>query len=429
MTAAAAAARPSGGHKKAVLWGVATKAATFILFYALQIYLVRTAGIEAYGRWNYFYSAFTIIAVLANFGIQHSARKHLAQFAGREGFGAVVKSSLRLRALFSGLFAALMLLSAGPLAAALGRPELRSLFLWAAPMVFFTGFVEYFKEFFIGLRRIDRNLLINSCEYGAKLLLTAVLFGLTASLSGVAAAFAFALLVAACAGLWNARGILAEGPGGGVFGRTGFSLKLLAYALPMFMVEALNMAAGNMDTLILGYLAGDKAVGLYSIPKQIAIKAPHISMAICMGIMPVFAQFESARAGELKALFRKLLLANAVIAGSIVAVIMLFAGKLLGLLYGPASVQAAPAFRVLCLYIAAATFSVYFASFLEYRGFAAKLARNIVIAFVVEAGLCLLLAPRYGALGAAWALSGAWTLFLALNVLSARKAFLLAQRD
>ncbi|MDD4005295.1 MAG: oligosaccharide flippase family protein [Elusimicrobiaceae bacterium] len=401
-----------------VFWSFAAKGSALVLFYAFQVYLARKAGTSVYGQWNLFYSVFSILAIIANCGINFSSQKHMAQHDGTDRLASVFGSALVLRFCVSAAFMAAWFVLAGPLAAALGRRDLAPFIAAAAPAIFLAGHAEFFKEVFIGLRLIRNNFIINTLEYGLKLVFTIAALRIFAGLLPVVWAFALALLVTVLAGLLLARARIKEP---WKFS-AGFAGSVAVYALPLLVYEISNTLLSETDTVILGMLKGNHEVGVYSMAKQLLVKAPHLAVAISMGIMPAFARLDHANRAELKKLLHSLLKLNTVISGLLAGAVLIFADAIMSTLFGAAGAASANVLRVMCGYMVFSLFTVYSVSFLRYTGQAGLLAVNMLAAIAADVFLMLLLAPSLGALGAAISVSVSYGVFASLNFIAVHRA-------
>lgn len=385
-------------------------------FYALQIVLVRGLGLRDYGLWSVFYSVFVVGMIFSCFGLNHSARRHIAE---QEGAGAVpdlLRSIMKLRLLVSVAAALLWWALSGFIAIRLGKPELAPLFAWSAPLLVLCTFGELFKELFIGLRRIDYNCLLSFVEHAGKIALVLLAFAWAVSTAGALAAFTAALALAVVCGFWLLREYFCAGAG------ESFCRPLAAYAMPLLVSELLFVLLSELDTILLGMLRPPEEVGLYSVSKQVMFKAPHLALALGMGILPVFAKTDKPLA-ELKPLFVKLLRLNTFSAGAAALLLVALGGPVLALLFGEESRGAASFFPWLAPYLLAATYNVYFSYLLEYRGQARLIARNLSAALLCAVVLLVWLVPHLGAKGAAIAMSCGYVLLALLNWRAASKLF------
>ncbi|MFH1848549.1 MAG: polysaccharide biosynthesis C-terminal domain-containing protein, partial [Candidatus Omnitrophota bacterium] len=105
----------------------------------------------------------------------------------------------------------------------------------------------------------------------------------------------------------------------------------------------------------------------------------------------------------------------------IIAGILLFADKFTLLVYGNDFAGSAAILRILTLYVACFSFSIYFSSLLDYQGLARKRAVALSFSTALNIALNFVLIPRYGAAGAAIATTVSYLPYLALNGLEARR--------
>ena len=165
---------------KESFWSFTAKGTAFLLYLLINVYLARTLGVERFGTWSFFFSTLTIIILLSYFGINRSARKYVAQYNKTSELSNILKSSVKLRLIFSLIFTIIIILVHKPLAILIGKPEFEHLFLLSAPLIMLSGLVEFLKNIFMGLHRIIYNFIINLLEYGLKMIL--VITCLTVSL-------------------------------------------------------------------------------------------------------------------------------------------------------------------------------------------------------------------------------------------------------
>jgi len=406
---------------KETFWSFAGKGTTFLLVMLFNVYLARRLGTERFGEWAFFFSLLTVISVLSYSGINASARRYVAQRSETEELSGVLKSSVRLRFIVSLVFAVSLFLVRRPLAAFIGRPEFAPLFAAAAPLIFFAGLVEFLKQVFTGLHRIRYNFIVNLVEYGLKLLLVVFFLGFSRSLTGIVNSFTIAAFTAAVIGFYCLRKNFYMKDRAD--GKKDFTKHIFKYSIPLFFIGIGFLLVTEIDTLMLGVLSTDREVGLYAVAKQIIVKLPHISLAMAMGIMPVFAKLNSKNKRKLMALFYRLLKMNAVVFLVIVTILLFFSRSFICFAFGSAYSAAALPLRILTAYLVFYSFSVLLSSFLNYQGRAAKRAVSLGACMLFNIALNVLLIPAYGAVGAAVATTVSFFPYTVLNAIEVRKVF------
>ena len=105
---------------KETSWSFVAKGIAFLLYFSLNVHLARTLGIDRFGTWSFFFSILTIIILLSHFGINASAKKYVAQYNKTSELNNVLKSSLKLRLIFSLTFTIIIILVHEPLAILVG---------------------------------------------------------------------------------------------------------------------------------------------------------------------------------------------------------------------------------------------------------------------------------------------------------------------
>ena len=409
-------------HKlaKETLWAFLSKGSTFVLIYTLDVFLARWLGVARYGSWALFFSWLTILMLIAHGGINASARKFIAQYNGAPALRSALAASLRLRVLASVPAAVLLAVFHGPMARLVHRPELAPLFLHAAPLLFLLGLNEYLRAAFAGLHRIRYLFMLNWCDYGLRLLLAVAFLLFSKEVVVIVHAFTAAGAVAAVFGVATLYY---------VFYRPlppsdrDLTRDILAYSAPMFVIGVGFVVITELDTVMIGLLRSDYEVGVYAVAKRLVVKLPHISAAVSMGVMPVFAQMSEDNKASLERLFARLLRLNAVLFGAIAAGILGCGWLLVPLVYGDAYRASVLPLYLLTPYLVIFSFSIFISTFLDYRGLAMKRARNLALTIVINVVLNLVLIPRYGGPGAAVATSVSCVPYLALNWIEARRAF------
>lgn len=390
----------------------------FAFFIGLNLFLARYLGPDRFGEWSFFFSILTVILLVSYLGINASARKFIAQHNETAELKAVLRSSIKLRIIFSLVFTLLMLALSKPLAGWFDRPNFEVLFYAAVPIVFFAGLVEYLKNVFQGLHRLKYDFYINLSEYGLKLLLAVCFLLFINELIGVVFAFNLAFVFTAVLGFYFLyRHFYKNRPDSGA----DYTSKIWQYSLPLFVISIGFLIATEIDTVMIGILSTDYEVGIYAVAKQIIVKLPHIALVISLGAMPLFAKMDHSNKEYLKGLFYRLLKINTIIFGLISILILAAGWFFIPLIFGKEYADSVLPLVILVPYLILFSYSIFLSSFLDYRGKAKKRAINLIIAVLINLGLNIALIPRYGAVGAALATSVSYVPYMMLNCIEVRK--------
>ncbi len=404
---------------KETIWSLLTKGITVILFLFINIILARKLGADSFGLWSLFLSVITFIFTLSYFGINASTRKFVAQHNKTDNLKNVLVSSIKLRFMFSLLFTILFLIIYKPLALILQTPELEVLLLYGTPLIFLSGFVEYFKNIFRGLHRIKYNLFINTSEYGLKLALIILFFLFSDSVINVVNSFTIALFITALLGFYFLYFKFYKDLKSN---NKDFSKKIFNYSLPLIFISLGFIVLTEIDTIMIGALSSTAEVGIYAIAKQITIKLPHISLILAMGTMPIFAKLNASNKEELEKKFFNLLRINTGIFIVIVLGILFSSPIIIPLIFGVEYAKSVLPLQILTIYLFGFATSILLSSFLDYIGKAKKRAYNISVTIILNILLNALLIPIYGATGAAIATSISYIPYTILNWIETKKS-------
>lgn len=418
-------AKLEGKLIKETLWSFANKAIVLVLFFLINIYLARKLGVEKYGLWSFFLSIFSVILLFSEFGINASSRKYIAQDNETDNLRTILSSSLKLRVLTSLIFSFLLLLISKPLATWIIHPELHTLFLCSVPLVFFSGLVEFLKSTFTGLHRIKYVFLVNAIEYSLKFLLIMCFFVFSIQMVAVVKSYIFAAIISSTIGLLFLYFRFYKGLHRS---RKSYLKKIFQYSLPLVVCNLGFIIFTESDSIMLGMLQTDREVGIYAVSKQIIVKLPHISLAIIMGVMPVFAKMNNENVERLKSLFLKLLKINTIIFSIISLLIVTLAWFFIPLVYGADYNDSILPLQLLVPFLLSLSYSAYVGTLLDYQGLAKKRALNLTLGILLNISLNFILIPRYGASGAAISTSISYLPYFLLNCFALRKHFIWTYR-
>lgn len=399
---------------KEISWSFFTIGVVFLLYFSLNIYLARSLGVEKFGSLSFFLSILSIFILLSGFGINVSTSKYVAQYNKTEKLITVLNSGIKLRFIFSLFFSIIIAIFHNQLALFVGKPELSLLFLFAAPLLFFSGVVAFLKKVFQGLHRLKYNFIINFLENGLKLVLVVIFFTFSSEIFSIINAFVLSFLITSFVGFYLLYKNFYKKYKTN-YKEKSFSKDIFEYSIPLLFISIGFAVAMEVDILMLGLLTTDREVGIYTVAKKIAVKLPHISIAISMGVMPLFVKFNNDKQEKLKKIFYTVLKINTLIFFIIALVIFFFSPFFIPLIFGSQYSSSALSLQILTVYLVAYSFSILLSSFLNYQGLAKKRAVNLSFSIFLNIVLNFALIPSYGAVGAAISTSVSYLPYVFLN--------------
>lgn len=373
--------------------------------YGFTLLVANVYGAHAMGVFTLFVTVLNIASVVGRLGFDTAILKFTAEYAAqgrvdlarevfRKSVGLVVPVCLSLSAL-------LYLFAPALAQGVFGKAYLAVPFRLAAFAVLPFSMLVLVAEGLRGLKRIrdysflqDMSLpLVGTVVLALSLpFLRSEFAPVAAHLAATVTACGFALV------LW-ARA-MPSAPARAATIRLG---TILQVSLPMLVSASLYVFMGWADKIILGIYAPEREVGIYNVALKISSLTSLTLFAVNSIAAPKFAQCHGA--GDAEGLRRIAQQATAVIfwsAAPVLLVFLLFPRPILGL-FGPEFRAGASALRLLALgqFVNAATGSVGY--LLQMTGRQRVFQHVMVAAVVVNLAANLLLVPRYGMNGAAFA--------------------------
>ncbi len=369
--------------------------------------LSRALGTEGFGAFSFSFVVASFGVLLADFGVGPWLTRAAAQYAGEAAL--LLSEAFRLRALTSVAAGALTLLLAGLYLHDAAR------FTNVACMlayVFLLGYVGVYEAMLMGKERADRVAI--SMGAGKGLELTAVLAWVATGAAGNVAGAAVALATATAARLLLVRAMTrgalratGELPAGRPPAR---DPEVVRQARRRMLREALPFAAGSVvwttyfkvDVLLLERLGTPAGLGLYTAAYRVLEALVLFPRSVVGVVYPVV----SAAWAE-KTLTRSLLSrparALAALALACAAGIWVLAPEIMRFLFGAAFADGAGALRVLGLAAVPLFMNSLLAMVLPGTHRQGEWVRYTLLAFVINVTANLILIPRVGFEGAAWA--------------------------
>ncbi|MCB2200024.1 flippase [bacterium] len=178
----------------------------------------------------------------------------------------------------------------------------------------------------------------------------------------------------------------------------------LRSSLPILAVAGIQMINTRIDILMVGSLMGAESAGLYTVANRGAQLVLLVYFAVNAALAPTVASLWTEKNIErLQDVVRKA--TRVTFLGSLpIAFILIVGGRWFLLIFGEAFVAGLPALIVLCLAQLVTVFFGAVGTVLMMTGHERQAAVGAAVSALLNIGLNLLLIPKFGMLGAAWAL-------------------------
>lgn len=201
---------------------------------------------------------------------------------------------------------------------------------------------------------------------------------------------------------------------------------LLKESYILGLVSLIIQGFVNVDIMVLGNLKDAVEVSMFYAPHNLLILMNVLPISIMSGFFPSLSRSAGADFRLLLYKYEKAFKIFAIISIFLSAMCIVFAKKIIFILYGQEFLRAIPSFQILSVSL---IFTMLF-SVVDFTLVAIKRQNVLILCFlsglIIRAGLDLLLIPRYGSLGASIAsLSGYIVIFIiGFSMLSRYAVFL-----
>jgi O-antigen/teichoic acid export membrane protein len=365
---------------------------------ALVIVAAPRLGQAGFGRFQFAATVTTLLALGTDLGLATWTTRTLARSRARAA--TVVRTGLRVRALAALPCAVVMAL----VAYAMGPGEARAAMVFLGVTALVNAFADHFAAIFRGYERfrdetklnVTRAVLLTGAGLGA--------LALDRSVVALTVGMAAGTLAGAAYGLRLIRRATPVAAGAADPGTFDPALARLATreGLPIWLAGLLSLLYFKGDAVLLRLFCGDSELGAYGAAYKFFEGAMLVPAILMAGAFPPLARAHGHRERQRpwEVLIVTALLALGLLAG---ASVYLGSASLVALVFGPGFVRAVPSLRVLSLGL-----PLLFLNFgLTHLLIARDLQRrNLVLAgsmLVLNVSLNLVLTPRLGGPGAAWA--------------------------
>ncbi|HEX3901371.1 MAG TPA: flippase [Polyangia bacterium] len=388
-----------GKEGRTALGNAAVKALSVPVEKACRLGLMVVAapilGAAAFGSYQFAFAATTMMALCTDLGMSVWTTRALARDRSRAP--VIVATALRLR-----LFATLPYLGVVAVAALLAGPgDTRRALALLGLAALVNAFVDYLLAIFRGFERLVDEARLNVAR---AVLISAGGLAALALRRSVGSLSAGLLVGMVASGLYG-LGVLRRGYGldvrAGKFDRDLWRAAA-GEALPLWFATLFSLLYFKGDVVILKAFSSNAEVGAYSAAYKIFEGSMIVPAVVLAATFPPLARAKGdpERQRRWEAALVMLLLAL----GAAVAVVVYAAsGPIVALVYGAGFVRAVPSLRVLAAALPILFLNYGLTHFLIARDLERRNLQFAALMLLVNVGANLLVVPRLGGPGAAWA--------------------------
>lgn len=404
--------------------GLLLRVAGALLAIAVQVLVARTIGKDAFGAYSYVISWLAVLAVLSSLGFGSSiprflpvmlAKNQLDQYKGT--LIAVVSLPLVLSLVITGAF----LLVIHGLEAWAGTPyrDPLTIGLLALPAL---SLARVRRASVLALKRVlwaDLPDMVVRPVFYITLLWVVGLVGITIGAPGAILLFASAVYASFLLGffvLWRMQ------PAGISEHRPTFLWRdILVISAPMYLMESLSTLIGEFAVIALGWTGDPDSVAVFAVATRLTLLIGFALQAANSVLNPMISELyhdgkKKQLQDSLSFAARILTLVTIVMAG-----VLIFGGRYVLDLFGPGFSDGYVLLQVLLVGQCVNALCGSVGSIMKMTGHQNQSCVIMVVAMLVNIGLCFLLIPRYDAMGAAIAVAvslSIWNLIMVIYCLS-----------
>jgi O-antigen/teichoic acid export membrane protein len=384
--------------------------------------LTRVLSVSQYGELSLALKLCLLWTVLSKCGIQNAALRFFPEHSKQSPQAKLACSSTLLLSV-AGIAGGMMLVGFG----VIHLPQLiaNQAVLSLAPLLLVLAFVRSIQPTFSGLLRSERRAwLFNTCELSGKsmgilfsiLALVFIAHDLRFYLSGLVTAEACVMIGI---GIWFYR----NGMLSGIAFRPELARSAIAFSVPLIAYELTSVILDSGDRILIGRYLGMTQVGLYSAAYSVATYAEEALMTpVNMALMPGYMKVWVTDGAEATVRFLNQALDLFIMgAGAIAMLVYTNAVDLLSLLASRKFAAASTLLPVLVLGLLIYAIHIFFNAPLIIHKRSMVLTAVTSSCCIANIGMNILMLPRFGIAGAAWATLFSYVLMVgALAILSRR---------
>ena len=365
--------------------------------YAIHFGLGRYLGPEAYGTYGVVLALMTTVNLFLTTGFPQAASMHIA--AGNATLSSVIRSSRRVQTLFTAIVFGLYLGLSGHIARLLGDAELTPYIrLSAAAVPFYALYAIYSDGYLNGLREFGKQSKAMAFSSIARLLAVLTLVALGFGVRGAILGYLAAAVIGWTLAWWYLGPIQRDLPSFGVG-------KILRFGVPATLFSAMVYLLMSVDLFaVKAFNVGEADTGYYTAAATVA-KVPYfIFGALASTLLPSISRAISGGDAELTGHYiRQSMRYMLLLLTPTVLIISATSGGLISLVYSADYAETARPLEILAFGLACLTVFFVLAHVVMGSG-RPHVAFGLAAAMVaIDIVMNVLLVPRYGLTGAAWA--------------------------
>lgn len=376
------------------------------LTFVFNVLVARDFGATGSGAYFLAFTAMTIATVFGRLGLDNAAVRFTAVHASTQDWGAVKgthAATMGLGLVASVVTVLIMLLVAPFLSVhAFHDPGITSMLRWMAIAAIPVALSTLQSQTLRGLKLVASSVMVASVWTPGLAIVALLVIGRSHGPIGAAYSYICAACVTTIAAWWWWRRMTPQLAGARVVTNT---RRLLESSMPLLWATSMSLAMNWIATFALGAWGTLVDVGIFNAATRVATLVSFVLVAVDNISAPTFA--ELYRAGNLPSLARtarNTIVLMLLLAAPVLAVIVIAPKFIMGV-FGPEFRAGGWVLVTLALSQAVSVVAGSVGSLLMMSGHERQVRDSNAVAAIACAGLSVALVPKYGAMGAAVAVT------------------------
>jgi len=406
-------ARNVGGY-------LAVQLTSYAFTAALTLFLVRRLSPHGYGLLSFATAIGGLLSFPADFGISQSAARFIAENrADRAVVGRIIGCAVQTKLVIGGLVSLALFAASNVIASAYGEPALTWILRVVSIAILAQGLTSLLSYALIALGRTAQNMRVVLSQSIVEIAATVSLVLLGAGAVGAAFGRALSYVCAAAVATWVVVCVLGRGTVR-IRAESGpWRGRIVRYGGVLVIVDSAYALFGQIDVLLVGAFLTPTAVGLFSAPLRLIPLLQLPAVAVSAGVSPRMAGAQRERAPDA---FVAGLRYVSVLQAALVAPLLIWAGPIVELLFGPAYGDSADVLRALTPFAFLLGFGTLLSMTANYLGQARPRIVVAVVTTMINVVVDVVLIPRIGIVGGAVGTDLAYAFYAPAHLWICRRA-------
>lgn len=373
---------------------------------------------DEYGLLFFVVAVLGVASMVTDLGSARSAARYVSEYKETDDgkIPYILRTSLGYRLVLIAIVTSTMVVGHERLAGLLNTPEAATLLIVGGIYLVFQSLNSYGQTLFQGFNRVELSAVVsvvnNVTRVASVIALTVLGLGVVGAMLGYVVGAALAAIVTLVA-LYRRFYTAYDDDGG----EKALRNRMFRYSIPLTASTSANILDNRIDTILVGFLLNPLAVSYYVLSKQISQFVLVPAGSLGFSVSPTYGEQKATDALEKSARIYESTLQYVLLLYIPAAVgLILVADPAVRLVFGADYAGAAPVLQLMAIYVVFQAITNVTTNALDYLGRASDRAVAKGVTSAANACLNVLLIPRFGVPGAAFATVVTYGIYTTVNV-------------